>query len=127
MNINELKVLVCDDSILARKKLKDYIISLGCTEVLEAADGEQAISQYNAGKPDLVFMDIIMPNKDGIEALKAILEINPKATVIMASSVGTQSYLKDAIKAGASDFLQKPIVPEQVNKLINTFLDKGGN
>ncbi len=126
MNISELKILVCDDSILARKKLKDCIISLGCTEVFEAADGEEAIAQYEVNKPDIIFMDIVMPKKDGIEALKGILEINPSAKVIMASSVGTQSYLKDAIKAGATTFLQKPLDPEQVKKLISTYCE-GGN
>lgn len=127
MEIKELKVLVCDDSILSRKKLKDCIISLGCAEVYEAADGEEAIAQYKAHTPDLVFMDIVMPKKDGIEALKGIFEINDKATVVMASSVGTQSYLNDAIKAGASDFLQKPIDSEQVKKLIDSYCSKGGN
>lgn len=122
MKINELKVLVSDDSILSRKKLKDCIIALGCEQVFEAADGEEAIVQYEANKPDVVFMDIVMPKKDGIEALKGILEINPGAKVIMASSVGTQSYLKDAIKAGATDFLQKPIDSEQVKKLIESLL-----
>ncbi len=126
MNINELRILVCDDSILSRKKLKDCVISLGCTEVYEAADGVEAIAQYEITKPDIIFMDIVMPKKDGIEALKGILEINPEAKVIMASSVGTQSYLKDAIKAGAIDFLQKPLDPEQVKRLINTYC-KGGN
>ena len=126
MNISELKILVCDDSILARKKLKDCIISLVCTEVFEEADGEEAIAQYEVNKPDIIFMDIVMPKKDGIEALKGILEINPSAKVIMASSVGTQSYLKDAIKAGATDFLQKPLDPEQVKKLISTYCE-GGN
>lgn len=125
MNINELKVLVCDDSILSRKKLKDCIMSFGCANVYEAADGEESISQYATLKPDLIFMDIVMPKKDGIEALKGILEINPEAKVIMASSVGTQSFLKDAIKAGAIDFLQKPLDPDQVKRLIETYC-KGG-
>ena len=122
MNINELKVLISDDSILSRKKLKDCMMSFGCTEVYEATDGEEAIAQYEANKPDIVFMDIVMPKKDGIEALKGILEIDSNAKVIMASSVGTQSYLKDAIKAGATDFLQKPIDPEQVKKLLQSIL-----
>lgn len=121
MTINELKVLVCDDSILSRKKLKDCIITLGCAEVYEAADGEEAVAQFEANKPDIVFMDIVMPKKNGIEALSDILAISPNTTVIMASSVGTQSSLKDAIKAGARDFLQKPIDNEQVKKLINTY------
>ncbi len=125
MNINELKVLVCDDSILSRKKLKDCILALGCAETFEAADGEEAIAQYEANKPDLVFMDIVMPKKDGIEAVKEILKIDSSAKVVMASSVGTQSFLKDAIKAGAFDFLQKPFDPEQVKRLIE-IVCKGG-
>ena len=87
MNINELKILVCDDSLLARKRLKDCIISFGCSSIFEAANGEEAIAQYNDNKPNLVFMDIVMPKKDGIDALKDILEIDSDATVIMASSV----------------------------------------
>lgn len=121
MNINELKILVCDDSILSRKKLKDCLITLGCPDVFEASDGEEAVIQFEANKPDIVFMDIVMPKKNGIEALSEILAISPETTVIMASSVGTQSSLKDAIKAGAKDFLQKPIDNEQVKKLINTY------
>ena len=124
MNINELKVLVCDDSLLARKRLKDCIISFGCAQVFEATDGEEAIAQYNNNKPNLVFMDIVMPKKDGIEALKSILEIDRDATVIMASSVGTQSYLKDAIKAGAIDFIQKPIDNDRVKEIINSYCSR---
>lgn len=121
MNINELKILVCDDSILSRKKLKNCLITLGCPDVFEASDGEEAVIQFEANKPDIVFMDIVMPKKNGIEALSEILAISPETTVIMASSVGTQSSLKDAIKVGAKDFLQKPIDNEQVKKLINTY------
>lgn len=125
MTINEFKVLICDDSILSRKKLKDCILSMGCAEVFEAADGEEAIAQYEANKPDLVFMDIVMPKKDGIEAVTEIMKIDSNAKIVMASSVGTQSFLKDAIKAGAFDFLQKPFDPEQVKKLVNNVC-KGG-
>ena len=125
MITNELKILICDDSVLSRKKLKDCILALGCAEVFEASDGEQAVTQYNEHKPDLVFMDIVMPKKDGIEAVTDIIKINPAAKIVMASSVGTQSFLKDAIKAGAIDFLQKPFDPEQVKKIIN-LLCKGG-
>ena len=124
MSINELKVLVCDDSLLARKRLKDCIISFGCAEVFEAADGEEAIAQFNTNKPNITFMDIVMPKIDGIEALKGIIEIDPEATVIMASSVGTQSYLKDAISAGATDFIQKPIDNERVKEIINSYCSR---
>lgn len=125
MNINDMKVLVCDDSILSRKKLKDCIISLGCKEAFEAADGEEAVNAYKEHKPDLVFMDIVMPKKDGIDAVKEIIAFDADAKIVMASSVGTQSFLKDAIKAGASDFLQKPLDAEQVKRLVENFA-KGG-
>lgn len=125
MNINELKVLICDDSILSRKKLKDCIIALGCAETYEATDGEDAVKQFEEKRPNLVFMDIVMPKKDGIEAVTDILKIDANAKVVMASSVGTQSFLKDAIKAGACDFLQKPLDPEQVKKIIDNIC-KGG-
>jgi two-component system chemotaxis response regulator CheY len=126
MNINELKILVCDDSILSRKKLKDCVVALGCAEVAEAADGEEAVKQYETHRPHLVFMDIVMPKMDGIEAVTEILKIDPNAKIVMASSVGTQSFLKDAIKAGAFDFLQKPFDPEQVKRLVENIC-KGGN
>ncbi len=121
MNVNDLKILICDDSLLSRKKLKDCINSLNCTSIFEAADGEEAVNAYKEHQPDIVFMDIIMPKKDGIEALKEILEINPDATVVMASSVGTQSYLNEAIRYGACDFLQKPIDPAQVKNYIDSY------
>ena len=125
MNINEMKVLVCDDSILSRKKLKDSIIALGCKEVFEAADGEEAVIKYKETNPDVVFMDIVMPKKDGIEAVKEILAFDPSAKIVMASSVGTQQFLKDAIKAGASDFLQKPLDNDQVKRLLDNFCKEG--
>lgn len=125
MEINELKVLICDDSILSRKKLKDCILALGCAETFEASDGEEAVAQFEKNRPNLVFMDIVMPKKDGIEAVTDILKIDSTAKVVMVSSVGTQSFLKDAIKAGAIDFLQKPFDHEQVKKIINTIC-KGG-
>ncbi len=118
MNVKEMKVLICDDSILSRKKLKDCILSLGCAEVIEAADGDDGISQYKLTNPDLVFMDIVMPRKDGISAVEEILKYDSNAKIVMASSVGTQSFLKDAIKAGATDFLQKPIEQDQVKRIV---------
>lgn len=127
MNINDMKVLVCDDSILSRKKLKDCIAALGCNEIYEAADGEEAVEKFKEHRPDLVFMDIVMPKKDGIGAVTEILEVDKNAKVVMASSVGTQSFLKDAIKAGAYDFLQKPLDPEQVKRIINNISTQGGN
>ena len=118
MNISDMTVLICDDSMFARKKLSMSISSFGVKAVYEAADGEEAVAKYTENKPDVVFMDIIMPKVTGLEALKQIIEIDPDAKIIMASSVGTQGHLKEALKAGAVDFLQKPIADEDAMKVL---------
>ncbi|MGN0666385.1 MAG: response regulator [Huintestinicola sp.] len=113
-----IKVLICDDSMLVRKKLTTALKALGINDVYEAADGEQAVSKFKEVSPDLTLMDIVMPKINGVDALKAILTENSKAKVVMASSVGTQENLKEAINAGAYDFLQKPITEDQIKALI---------
>ncbi|MBQ8108350.1 MAG: response regulator [Ruminococcus sp.] len=118
MAIQDLKVMICDDSMFARKKLSMTISNLGVKEIYEAADGEEAINKYKEFKPDVVFMDIIMPKVTGLDALKAIVEFDPDAKIVMASSVGTQGHLKEAIKAGAADFLQKPISDEDTQSIL---------
>ncbi|MBR1739947.1 MAG: response regulator [Ruminococcus sp.] len=118
MNVQDLKVLICDDSMFARKKLNMTIAALGVKEILEAADGEEAIAKYKENKPDVVFMDIIMPKITGIDALKQIIAEDHDAKVVMASSVGTQGHLKEALKAGAADFLQKPISDEDTRQIL---------
>lgn len=121
MDIKNIKVLVCDDSILSRKKMKDFLITAGCEAVYEASDGEAAVEVYKDKKPDIVFMDIVMPKKDGIGAVKEIIALDSTAKIVMASSVGTQSLLKDALKAGAVDFLQKPITNESLLDVLSRF------
>ncbi|MDE6596776.1 MAG: response regulator [Oscillospiraceae bacterium] len=112
------QVMVCDDSIFVRKKMKDILALLGVNNVIEAEDGQQAVDKYKSENPNLVFMDIIMPEKDGVEALSEIMAFDGKARVVMASSVGTQKNLKDAITAGAYDFLQKPIEAADIARII---------
>ena len=121
MKITELKVLICDDSILVRKKLKDLLKAAGITEIYEAVDGQKAVDLYKEHKPNLAFMDIVMPIKSGIDALVEIREYDPSAKVVMASTIGTQNNLVSAIKAGAFEFLQKPIREEDIFKVLNTF------
>ena len=113
-----LKVLVCDDSMLMRKKLKEVLKNCGCEDVLEANDGQAAINMYKENNPDLVFMDIIMPVKNGIEAVKEIIEFDKGAKVVMASSAGTKEHVREAIKVGAFEFVQKPWEREQINKIL---------
>ena len=119
MPIDNLKILICDDSILARKQMKDIINLIGSPTILEASNGQQAIDMYKEHKPDLTFLDIVMPVKDGNAAITEIMKFDSNATIFVASSVGTQSELKKALTAGASDFIQKPIDKNQVINLIN--------
>lgn len=114
--MKDLKILMCDDSLLVRKKLVNALKEQGFTQLLEAADGEEAIQLCEAHNPDLVLLDIVMPKKDGLEALEEIKRIRPETHVVMVSSVGTQNNLIRAIKLGAENFLQKPIT---VNDIIS--------
>ena len=124
MPIDNLKILICDDSILARKQMKDIINSIGSPTILEDSNGQQAIDMYKEHKPDLTFLDIVMPVKDGNAAITEIMEFDSNATIFVASSVGTQSELKKALTAGASDFIQKPIDKNQVINLINKHIGR---
>ncbi|MCR5025667.1 MAG: response regulator [Lachnospiraceae bacterium] len=118
MDITDLKILICDDSLLARKNLRDGLKGLGCKNITEVFDGQAAIDSYKSDRPDIVFLDIVMPVKDGITAAKEICAIDSRAYIVMVSSVGTQVHLREAIKAGAKDFLQKPTTPEQLKNAL---------
>ncbi|MCI9526601.1 MAG: response regulator [Lachnospiraceae bacterium] len=106
--MENVKILICDDSILARKQLKDIIVEHGYQDFLEASNGQEAIDLYKEHKPELVFVDIVMPVKDGVQAIHEIREFDPEANIIVVSSVGTQTQLRNAIMEGARDFVQKP-------------------
>ncbi len=118
MDISDLKILICDDSLLARKNLRDGLKGLGCNNITEVFDGQSAVESYKNDKPDVVFLDIVMPVKDGITAAREICAFDPDAYIVMVSSVGTQVHLREAIKAGARDFLQKPTTPEQIRNAL---------
>lgn len=116
--MKDVKILVCDDSILARKQLKDIIKGCGYDNFLEAANGEQAVALYKEFQPQLVFLDIVMPQKDGIEAIREIRQFDPQAYIVIVSSVGTQSQLKTAIMEGAHDFIQKPFASASIAQIV---------
>lgn len=124
MSIDSGKVLICDDSILARKQIKDVISIVGNPTLLEASDGEGAIEMYKAHNPDLVFLDIVMPKKDGNMAIEEIMAYDKDAVIIIVSSVGTHSQLKSALEAGAADFIQKPINKIQIIDALNKYLGR---
>ncbi len=108
----DFRILVCDDSILARKNLVGLLTQSGYTDITEVSNGEDAVKYCIENKPDLIFLDIVMPIKDGVTATSEIMAANPDSKIIIVSSVGTQTHIKEAIKAGAKDFIQKPIDEE---------------
>ncbi|WP_442599976.1 response regulator [Neobacillus sp. D3-1R] len=122
---NQLRVLICDDSVLIRKKLRTTLEKCKCKEIFEAANGNEAVELVKLNNPDVIFMDIVMPDKDGIEALKEIMEFNANTKVVMASSAGTNELLKKSLEHGAFDFIQKPITLEAVTNLIDKVLKEG--
>ena len=117
MNTNA-KILVCDDSILARKSLSAILSGFGYSDINEVSNGEDAVNFCRDNKPDLIFLDIVMPVKDGVTATSEIMEINPASKIIIVSSVGTQTHIKEAIKAGAKDFIQKPLDEELLKQVL---------
>lgn len=120
--IKIIKILICDDSITIRKKLQGAINLEKEIEFFEAKNGLEALEQYKEVRPDVVFMDIIMPEKDGIEALTDIMAYDNKAVVIMLSSVGTKKNLKTALENGASDFIQKPWDIKNLNTVLSKYI-----
>lgn len=108
------KILIVDDAAFMRMMIKDILTKNGYEVVAEAANGVEAVELYKSHQPDLVTMDITMPEMDGIEAVKQIKGINPAAKVIMCSAMGQQSMVMDAIKAGANDFIVKPFQADRV-------------
>lgn len=116
------KILIVDDAAFMRMMIKDILVKNGFEVVGEAADGVQAVEKYAELKPDLVTMDITMPEMDGIQALKAIKEQDPSATIIMCSAMGQQAMVIDAISAGAKDFIVKPFQADRVIEAIEKAL-----
>ena len=114
MRLDNAKILISDDSILARKQLKDFISKYGTPTFFEASNGQDAIDIYKKEKPDLSFLDIVMP------AIREIIDFDKDAEIIIVSSVGTQSQLRSAIEAGAKDFIQKPLNPEQLHSILTS-------
>ncbi len=107
-------ILVCDDAAFMRMMIKDILTKNGYNIAGEAENGQKAVEKYNETKPDLVLMDITMPEMDGIQALKKIKEMDPGASVIMCSAMGQQAMVIEAIQSGAKDFIVKPFQAERV-------------
>ena len=115
-------VLVCDDASFMRTMISDILSQAGYEVVGEAETGVQAVEKYKQLKPDLVTMDIVMPDMGGIEAVKAIVEHDPGARILMCSAMGQQALVVEAIQVGAKDFVVKPFQPSRVLEAVQRVL-----
>ncbi len=124
MSKNEKKrVLIVDDAQFTRNMLKNIISKIEQIEVIgEASNGVEAISLYKKLSPDLVTMDLVMPEKGGIEATEEILKINSKALIVVVSALGQEALVLEAAKKGAKDFIQKPFKTEQILEVMDRIL-----
>ena len=116
------KIMLVDDATFMRMTIKNVLTKMGYTTLLEASDGAQAVELYEKENPDLVIMDITMPNMDGIQALQAIKSKVPGAKVIMCSAMGQEAMVVQAIKEGAMDFIVKPFKPDRILQTVTKIL-----
>ena len=116
------KILIVDDAAFMRMMVKDALKKGGYEDVEEAEDGADAVAKYKELHPDLVIMDITMPNMDGLEALKAIKADDGDAKVVMCSAMGQESMVIEAIKSGAKDFIVKPFKPERILSTVSNII-----
>jgi len=108
------RVLVVDDAVFMRKVVSDALVKGGHEIIGEAANGQEAVDRFQELKPEVMTLDITMPEKDGLAALKEIIAMDPQARVVMCSALGQESKVLEAIKAGAKDFVVKPFQPDRV-------------
>jgi two-component system chemotaxis response regulator CheY len=115
-------VLVCDDAIFTRTMITDILSQAGFEVVGEAESGVQAVEKYRQLKPDLVTMDIVLPDRGGIAAVREICKNDPDAKILMCSAMGQQALVVEAIQAGAKDFVVKPFQPSRVLEAVQRVL-----
>jgi two-component system chemotaxis response regulator CheY len=117
------RVLICDDAMFTRTLINDILVKAGYEIVGEASNGLQAIEGYKEVNPDIVIMDLIMPDMGGIEAIKKIIELDPNAVIIVCSAMGQQALVMEALDAGAKDFIVKPFQPAQILDTLKKLLE----
>ena len=115
-------VLICDDAIFMRTMVGDILTQAGYDVVGEAETGVQAVERFRELRPDLVTMDIVMPDMGGIDAVREIVKLDPEAKVLMCSAMGQQALVVEAIQAGAKDFVVKPFQPSRVLEAVQRVL-----
>ena len=118
------RVLIADDASFMRQMIREIIEPEGFEIVAEAADGVEAVEQYELTRPDIVTMDIVMPKRSGIDAVREILKADSGACVVMCSALGQETLVMEALQAGAKDFIVKPFKPESVLSILNKLVEK---
>ncbi len=118
------RVLIVDDAAFMREMLRDILSEAGYEVVAEAVDGDQAVTSFREHSPDLVTLDIVMPRKSGLEALREIVSLEPSAKVVMCSALGQEALVMEALESGAKDFIVKPFKPDQALSVIEKALAK---
>src|SRR3954452_2157493 len=116
------RVLVVDDAAFMRKVITDALVSAGHEVIGEASNGVEAVDRYKELRPELTTLDITMPEKDGLQALREILSLDPSAKIVMCSALGQESKVLESIKAGAKDFIVKPFQAERVVEAVGKVL-----
>ena len=116
------KIMLVDDAAFMRMMVKNTLMKSGYDNFVEAQDGAEAVKNYEEENPDMVIMDITMPNMDGLQALKAIKGNHPDAKIVMCTAMGQESMVVDAIKSGAKDFIVKPFNQERIVETVKTIL-----
>ena len=123
MSNNKSKILIVDDAQFTRNILKNIISKTNYGEVVgEAKNGNEAITLYKKLKPDMVTMDLVMPEKGGIETIEDLLKVDPKAIIVVVSALGQEALVLEAAKKGAKDFIQKPFKTEQIVEVMERIL-----
>jgi len=118
------RVLVADDASFMRQMIRDIVEPEGYEVVGEASDGVEVVERFKELHPDLIMMDIVMPKRSGIAAVKAIMELDASARVVMCSALGQEALVMEAIQAGAKDFIVKPFKPDAVVGTLAKVLEK---
>jgi len=116
--MKDAKVLIVDDSITVREIMKRQLSDMGILETEYAKTGTEALEMYRSFQPDLVFLDINMPEMNGVEVLSQLMEIDPKANVVMLSSLGTKEKISESLEKGAKNFLMKPVADDNLKRIV---------
>lgn len=116
------KIMLVDDAVFMRMMIKNTLNANGFTDTVEAANGLEAVNAYVAEKPDMVIMDITMPEMNGLEALKKLKEMDPAVKVVMCSAMGQENMVLEALKLGAKDFIVKPFKADRIMKTVENIL-----